>query len=139
MAQMVSGSQGAVTLPSGVMGETISVTAWEGTLNHEVFDSTPFSAKGAASANFREKRHGLADMSGTMTGWMLDSIVPEIGTIATPNQGPTALFELITVTASTDKSYNFSGVITSMAVGVVKNGQATVTLSFESSGAITTT
>ena len=139
MATMVSGSQGQVALPSTVMGATIVVNTWEATIEHEVFDATPFSAAGAASTNFRVKAHGLAHLTGTCSGWMLDSIVPEIGNIASLNQAPTALFELITVTASTDKSYNFSGVIGSMAISVDKRSEATVTLSFESSGTITTT
>lgn len=139
MATLISGSQGQVAIPSGVMGESIVVNAWEATIEHEVFDATPFSAVGATADNFRTKGHGLAHMTGTLTGWMLDTAVLEIGNIGTPNQAPTALFELITVVGATDKSYNFTGVISSMALSVDRRGEATATLSFESSGEITVT
>lgn len=130
MATMISGSQGSVTIPGGEKGETISVTAWEATITQDVFDATPFSV----TNNARTKGLGMSTMTGTITGFMLDSIEPELGTIATNNAGP--ISGMILQTSSGD-TYTFSAVVSSMAISVSKAGEAGVTLSFESSGDLT--
>lgn len=140
MAVMISGSQGGISLPSGVTGDNIVVHAWSATLEHEIFDSTPFGdGTTTVTVNFKEKSYGMYHMTGTCEGWMIDTAVPAIGTAATVNAQPVADFKLFArshTTAATRTGYEFSAVIASMAMNVVQTGQATVTISFESSGPV---
>ncbi len=140
MAVMVSGSQGGISLPSGVSGDNIIVFAWSGTLEHDKFDSTPFGDGTATPTNFKEQTYGMYDFKGTCQGWMLVGAVPSIGTAATINAQPVALFRLLTVshaTATLRRGYSFSAVVNVTDMSVVQSGQTSVTLTFESSGAVT--
>ena len=129
MATMISGSQGSVTIGGAEKGATISVTAWEATFAQDVFEDTPFSV----TNNARTKAMGMSMLSGSITGWILDSIAPELGTAATNNAPPIAGMVLQT---SSGDTFTFSSVVTSMNVTVAKTGQAQCVLSFESSGEV---
>lgn len=140
MAQLVSGAQGGIALPSGVTGDNIVVFSWSGSLEHEKFDSTPFGDGTATATNYKTKSYGMYHLTGTCEGWMLDSAVPSIGTAATVNASPVAAFRLLTTshtTPGTRKGYSFAAVVSSMSMTVEQTGQARVSLSFESSGPVT--
>jgi len=130
MATLISGSQGRVTLGSTEKGATIVVTGWEGTITQDIIDATPFTV----TDNARVKALGMSTMTGTITGYMLDSIAPEIGTAATDNTPAIAGMILQT---SASRTYTFAAVIGTMNVSTVKTGEAGVTLNFESSGDLT--
>ena len=139
MATMISGSQGGIVLP-GVMGGNIVVFSWSGNLEHEIFEATPFETPTGAQSNWKTQSYGMYHLTGTCEGWMIDTAVPSIGDAGTLNASPTSGFKLFTrggATAAEQRSYEFAGVISSMAMSVDQKAQATVTLSFESSGAVT--
>lgn len=129
MATMISGSQGSVTIPVNEKGQTIVVTSWQGTLDQDVFDATPFTV----TDNARTKGLGMSTLSGTLTGFPQDNLAPELGSIATNNATPIA--GMVLQTSSTD-TFTFDAVVDNMTVTMEKTGQASVTLAFESSGAV---
>lgn len=138
-AKLVSGSSGNATLPATLMGgDSIHINSWSGTLETEIFDATGFDA---SPSNWREKATGLSHLTGSCTGWVDTVIVPLIGTAGTVNaSGEVSGFILETRTGgSTDASYVFSGITSSVDIGVEKGGQTSVTVNFESSGAVTVT
>jgi len=143
MATMPFGSEGGIALQSGMTGSNIVVTEWNSTLEHEVFDSTAFAnGEATITVNFKEKSYGMYHMTGSCSGWGLDSAVPAIGTAGTINASPTAAFILYTrshTTQATRKGYQFDAVVSNMRMSVQQSGQFTVTLDFESSGPVTLT
>ncbi len=126
MATLISGSQGSVTIGVTEKGATISVTEWSGTITQDVFENTPFTV----TDNAKTKGLGMSTITGTLTGFPLTTIEPELGTIATNNAPAIAGMVL---QSESGKTYTFAAV-TTMTVGVTKTGAATVTIDFESSG-----
>ena len=130
MATMYSGSDGSVTVSSGAQkGQTIIVTSWQAALQQDVFDASPFTV----GDNARTKALGMSTLTGTLTGWIHDNQEPELGDIAAENSGGIAGMVL---QSNAGNTFTFKAVVESMNISVVKIGEASVVLSFESTGTV---
>lgn len=138
MATMYKGIEGLVTLPAGVMGGAagaLHVNVWDGDFAHEVFDADEF---GASPLNWIKKGHGRVDFKGTLSGWLDDAVTLNRGLATAINAtAETSGFVLVSRQGtSTNASYTFSGAISNMRISVDRRGEATATLSWESSGLV---
>ena len=150
MATQVTGAAGGVSIPAGLLGNLtlnlITVHTWTFTLEHDTFDSTAFGVATTtlgAGDNMKSKAYGMYHATGTLEGWMDDGAMPsaEPGrTVSVASTGQVADFKLYTLahtTAVTRNGYHFAAVITNADMSVAQSGQATLSLSYESSGPVT--
>lgn len=136
MADIISGVNGKVTVPSAAGGQTIQMFEWTATVERELSDVSTFDE----DTNWRVKQGGIAHMTGSATGYFDadTSDTDKITAFATEDDAPTAAFKLVeTTTTAPDKMFWFDGILGNVTVNVNKTGgPVTISFTFESSGPI---
>lgn len=131
-AQIVSGANGGVTIPTAAGGQTIQLFEWTATFERELSDVSTFDE----DTNWRVKQGGIGHMTGSATGYFdADaSDTDKITAFATEDDAPTASCIL---TAYTGKTFQFTGILGNVTVNSAKTGgPVTISFTFESSGSI---
>lgn len=131
-AVIVSGSKGAVTVPTAAGGQTIQLFEWTATVERDVSDVSTFDE----ATNWRVKQGDIAHLTGSATGFFDadTSDTDKITAFATEDDAPTAGFIL---TAFTDKNFQFTGILRNVTPSVNKTGgPVTISFNFESSGSV---
>ena len=134
MATPLTGALGSITLP-GSTTQTTQIFRWQGTIAGDVVETTDFDA-----ATYHETAaRTMYDLKGSCDGWVENTAVPVLTQIQLGESTGTAGFALIARSGGTDSAYTFTGILSSIRVGVPKGGLCTFTASFESSGVVTRT
>lgn len=142
---VISGLFGTVTIPAAAGAQNIQFSQWTARLTRDIHDVTPFIITGTESQvdNAREKIGGLMHLVGSATGFLMVSSTsggaPTLGTapnaLDSAKGTPLAGFFLHSHRPSL-ANYKFTGIIGEIAPTVDRQGNAGVSVSFESSGAI---
>jgi predicted secreted protein len=121
----VTGKDGQVLYTSTVVA---GVKEWTLDYNADLFDITAFAA---TAPTHKSKAAGLLSATGTFTG-VVQSDATGISGCFTP--GTSYTLHLI---QEDDSEWSFTAFVSNVNVGVVVDGEATVSASFESSGDVT--
>lgn len=128
-----------MAIQTGVRGDVTNATGdgvdafifqWSADFQREVFDISNFDD----DTNARFKLGGMYHLVGTCQAYLDNGAPPAIADFLTEDFIPTATIVLQTFAA---KTYTFKAIISNMNVAMEKRGQSIVTLSFESSEAVT--
>ena len=131
-----SGVKGTITIPAAATGSAAVVafiTRGDITIEGELFDVTTFDNQ----TNHPEFLRGLHDAKGTCEATFDGANTLEMSDLQTEDAAPTAGFKVWMIKDT--HGYEFTGIISILGIVVEKRGQATVSISYESSGAITRT
>jgi hypothetical protein len=129
---VITGKDGTVTLTSvdGASSGGISVNAWTLNISRDIVN---ISAFGDTDTMFPTNMGGQVSASGSVSGVATDAGAPfRPDALAGTSAGA------ITLTSVTGDDYTFNALITGGSVSVNRNGEATCSINFVSSGPITT-
>ena len=118
---------GATDLDTGGAHKLLA-SAWSSSIDRDVFDVTPFSP----TSNARARIGGLHGMTGTVSGFLDDTVGPDLSHM-TSDEAPAAFV----LTSVTSRTYSFNGILSNFSPSVDVQGANTWSASFESDGPIT--
>ena len=119
---------GQVIEGAGAGTVIVGVTEWTLDYSAELYDSTAFAATAPTA---KSKISGLLSATGTFSGVIQDD---ETGVSGSFIPGTSYTLSLI---QESDSEWEFTAFISNVNMGVNVTGEATVSASFESSGAVT--
>jgi len=128
---IITGKDGTVVFGTvdGAVTGGISINAWTLNISRDVVNISAFSD---ANTQYVTNMGGQVSASGSVSGVATDGGAPY------RPDGLTGTDSAITLTTEGTDTYSFTAIITGGSVSVNRNGEATCSLNFVSSGAITT-
>lgn len=124
---VLTGTTGDVTI-TGSDGVTAFIFQWSADVTREIFDASSFDT----ANNSREKIGGPMQLVGSCQAHCAGT-TPTLTDMQTDDFAGTAGFVL---SPSTGETWTFKGIISGISMTVEKNGQAIITMNFESTGTI---
>ncbi len=127
MATPLIGTAGAFVTATPIHNGRIR--AWSATVDHEVNDVTGF-----AQAPWRNRIGGLKSLSGAASGYLEKDATNSKPNLANIASDGTTIF---TLTAATNCTLTFAGVISQISYGQTVDGVGTVSFNFVSTSTVT--
>ncbi len=129
----IAGIKGAIQFPQasdltgGSGAHQVQASRWSASIDRDVFDASPFDPTSLAKVSVP----GLHVMTGTIEGFLDDTT----GHDYTHFQDTAATASMV-LTATTGRTYTFTGIISNWSASADSQGVNTYSCSFQSSGAI---
>lgn len=137
----MTGQSGRITIPTAELTTGASTAVdiqlgdWTATFERDIHPADTFTAAG--TDNHKVEIGGMSDLKGSATGFLDSGGALNFQKMIVANHEGSAGFVLVPRNLTTDMTYTFNGIITSVDMGVTKGAMTSLVVNFESSGPIT--